>query len=209
MSSLETIVDHEVQRQLRDATRDAHAALHGVAAFASLLAGDMTPGAYRALMQRLHDFYATLDPRLERGCAELLHDRHGFSYAPRAPRLAADLSALGAATTLGGEQPRLPDLTARASLLGALYVVEGSLLGASVLARGAARVLAQGDAQATAGLGYWTWSRRVAATRWQQTLGLLQVGLATPRDLASAGDTARGLFAALHAWLHPASAPTC
>lgn len=96
MSSLETIVDHEVQRQLRDATRDAHTALHGVA---------------------------------------------------------ADLSALGAGTTLSGEKPRLPDLTARASLLGALDGVEGSLLGASVLAR--------------------------------------------------------GLFAALHAWLHPASAPTC
>ncbi len=42
-----------------------------------------------------------------------------------------------------------------------------------------------------------------------QTLGLVQVGLATPRDLASAGDATRGLFAALHAWLHPAPCATC
>lgn len=194
-----------VHRALRDGTRDAHRALHALAPFAALLAGRLTRDDYAALTARLHEFYRSFDARVDAAWALCLAPRP-CAYSPRAPLLAADPAALGHAARAAAATPALPAFDEAARLAGALYVVEGSLLGGATLDGGAQRVLGTQD---EAGRGYWAWCRREVGRRCPAMLALLDEVLDTPRALDAAQTTARATFAALHDWLAPTAHAQC
>jgi heme oxygenase len=60
----------------------------------------------------------------------------------------------------------MPPLDNASALAGALYVVEGSILGGSGLDRCARKVLQSDD---LAGRRYWQWCRDNASMRWKAT----------------------------------------
>lgn len=106
---------------LREATAKAHAALEArVGALTSR-------GAYEAYLQGLHAFRTPVEPLLAAAVADALP---GFAPDLIAPELAADLRDLGLAAIA---PEAAPDVSSPSRALGALYVLEGSALGARVL----------------------------------------------------------------------------
>lgn len=118
--------------RLRAETRDLH---ERVEHRLPLLDARLTLAGYRATLQALHGLHAPLERRL---AAVPGLERCGLDLARRwrAPRLAADLRALGAPpSALDAASPHVPHVGDVASALGALYVLEGSTLGGRVVAR--------------------------------------------------------------------------
>jgi heme oxygenase len=136
---------------------------------------------YLRMMRVFHDFYIWLDPLICRSMPLLGHHAHGFTYTPRAPMFARDISDLEprcprtstSTSTCARSGQQLPLDTAGA-LAGALYVVEGSILGGSGLDRCARSVLQSHD---SAGRSYWQWCRNNARHRWLATRQIDQRGL--------------------------------
>lgn len=116
-----------LRERLRAATASAHARLD-----ARMAEGFPDDGAYRAYLQGMHAFIASLLSAV-RGQAQ----RMEWALPPWEPALAADMAVLDVAP-LAAEPVDEPD---RHGALGALYVMEGAGLGARILVR---RALALG-----------------------------------------------------------------
>lgn len=179
---------------LRVGTRVRHEALHRQRDFAALAAGTLSAERYNALMRRLHDFYAAVDPEMSAACRRFLTESGGYDYRPRAPVIAGDLPP---GTSAGPTVPPLAVPTVEA-LGGALYVLEGALLGASML-EAAARSLPWGPRNT----GYWSWCRSEAPERWRRAtalIGALDRGAAEREAvIAAANDTFAAFAASLEA----------
>jgi heme oxygenase len=155
---------------LRRETRAEHAVLDQHPGFVALVDGRLDLDGYRALMQAMHGLYLRIDGSIAEACAAHGLDRHGFAYEPRTSILGRDLAGLGVAdaTPSDAAVPALP-LGTSWSLAGALYVIEGSVLGGSMLCMATTKIL---DGK-TVGSGYWQWCRREGAARWAMTCQLL------------------------------------
>jgi heme oxygenase len=159
--------------QLKHATRSVHEALHRAPLLAAFEHQQLDIAGYLRMMRVFHDFYIWLDPLICRSMPLLGHHAHGFTYTPRAPMFARDISDLEPRCPEHQHQPQpgarsgrqLPLDTAGA-LAGALYVVEGSILGGSGLDRCARSVL---QSHGSAGRSYWQWCRNNARHRWLAT----------------------------------------
>jgi heme oxygenase len=163
---------------LRRETRAEHDELDGHPAFAALIGGKLSFDGYRSLMLAFHGFYSDLDKPLEQACDQFGLDRLGFRYEPRTAILASDLAMLGAdAPTSSNGRPagRHLRLDSIEALGGALYVFEGSLLGASVLCASTDALM---ERTGSRGNAYWKWCREAAPKRWAMTCRLIE-GLAT------------------------------
>ena len=119
---------------LREATREAHAAIEQVPALARLLDPGLGRADYAATLGRLYRFHAALEPRL---VAALVGwpAAAALAAAGRPGALAADLAALGRPAPAPAPEAALPGLAEGMAALGCLYVMEGSSLGGRVIAR--------------------------------------------------------------------------
>lgn len=107
-----------LRKTLMQGTRDLHEQLdRGIGALQS-------EGEYRRFLIGSHAFRAALEPALMPAC--------GWQAVELAPTLRADLADLGLTAAPAPAAPRLDGVAAQA---GALYVVEGSALGARLLYR--------------------------------------------------------------------------
>lgn len=163
---------------LRRETRTEHEELDRHPAFAALIGGRLSFDGYRSLMLAFHGFYLDLDRPLQRACDRFGLDRLGFGYEPRAAILASDLAALGVKTRASSGRPpagRHLRLDSIEALGGALYVFEGSLLGASALCASTEELMERSGSRGNA---YWRWCREAASKRWAMTCRMIE-GLAT------------------------------
>lgn len=151
---------------LRTETRAVHERLHHLPDFAALAEARIARPAYGRLLLGLHGFYAALDPVLANACGRFAGATGGAEHLPRAPALECDLAALGL-DAAPADHARLPRPESAAALAGALYVVDGALIGGTVLARAAGRV----DWPAPA--SFWRWCEAEGPGLWRRTLGLL------------------------------------
>lgn len=198
---------------LREHTRTAHQRLHELPVFRALLAGTLPRRAYAGLLARLHGYYERVDAVLGHACARFGAHEAAYRYAARAPLFARDLESLGLPDTHRQAQPcvstLLPEVDSAARLAGALYVIEGSLLGGATLHRAARRLLAREDLADGSGRLYWAWCEDVGAARWLNTLALIDGWVDTPARLTDASTAARITFERLHGWLHPLAEGPC
>jgi heme oxygenase len=175
---------------LRAATHGVHEALHRQPDLAALAEGRITRERYARLLGGMHGFHAGLEPAVRAAEARFAPALGGFRYRPRRAVLAGDLAALGA---VPGEAAaaEAPALASPAALAGAVYVLDGSLLGATTLER-AARALPF----APAGTAYWAWCRRAGPDAWRAARGLIARLDAGPAARAEMETAARATFAA-------------
>ncbi len=119
-----------LERLKRD-TRDEHLATE---AALGLLGAEQTLGSYRRLIGRLHGFYRLVEPALHAADRWPAPDLDPAARR-RLPWLHADLLALGLDAAALPDCTSVPDLESRAQRFGCLYVLEGSSLGGTVIAR--------------------------------------------------------------------------
>jgi heme oxygenase (biliverdin-IX-beta and delta-forming) len=178
---------------LRQATAEAHAALHELPAFSGLARSVIGRADYARLIQRMESFYAALDPALA-AAGGRLRATPGAAHRARAPVLARDLADAGLSTERPG--PAAPAaFGCAASYAGALYVVDGALLGGAVLGRAAGRL----DWRAPS--GFWRWAETEGPGLWRRTLVLIERVDAGEASRGSAVAAAMATFAAFGQWM--------
>ena len=171
--------------RLRDETRDLH---ERVERRLPLLDPGVTLAAYRETLAALHALHAPLERRLARvpGLDRCLPD---LARRWRAPRLAADLRALGAGPSLVAvESPYVPAVDDVPTALGALYVLEGATLGGRLVARHVTSAL---PVTADDGCGYFASHGVHVGAAWHAFRRAV-VAYAAPRDEAAAAAIVAG-----------------
>lgn len=119
-----------IMTRLRVETRREHDSIEKSQLMARLFLHDYTLAEYRDLLARLYGFYRAIEPMIFTG--------NKFSDRTKTVLLVRDLEALG----LNGTEIRnlpvttsLPSLNSFSRRMGALYVLEGSTLGAQLISR--------------------------------------------------------------------------
>lgn len=120
----------QMRALLRARTRDAH---QSVEAHVPLLAPDIDEAGYSAYLRRALGFYAPVERALASLPGDFVRDVALLERA-RAPRLRADLEALGSPSD-PPECHQLPRISKVEHGYGVLYVLEGATLGAQIIAR--------------------------------------------------------------------------
>lgn len=179
---------------LRQATRQDHRALDHHPRLVRLVRPGLDLTGYTDSLLALASPQAALEARV---AADLAHLGHDYPLAPRLPALERDLAQLGAASRSSLGLAPVAEVTP-AALLGRLYVLEGSRLGARPIA---ARVRASlGEAAPLAYFG-----NAAGEQRWS---GFLAFAASVQHDSATAdraGTAAREAFALFQAALAPAT----
>ena len=165
-------VSKGLREEVREATRTEHEDLEG---HMNLMRPDLTLEVYAHLLRRYHDFHAVFERFLFERAA------HASAFAGfycrdrlKASWLASDLKALHA--TCAEPVAPLPQERLRTlfpseqRLLGALYVIEGSMLGGSVLAK---RFSSQLGLTADTGLMFFSGYGADTRAKWLTLLQLL------------------------------------
>ena len=123
--------------RLRAATATTHERMHAHAGFEAAAAGTIEVSDYRRLLVRLYGFHRPFED-VARSAVDVFGIDLDMSARARSPLLLADLQTIGfdpnAAATLPLWRPSVR-LVSKGSLLGALYVLEGSTLGGVQIAR--------------------------------------------------------------------------
>jgi heme oxygenase len=172
--------------RLRRGTSETHARIETVPALARLLAPDLGTADYVTVLRAMHAFLAGIEPAVARALAAR-PDAAALLDGSRPRALAEDLAWYGAAAPPPIDAPALSDTEAA---LGALYVIEGSGLGARVIARHLADTL--GVAPGAGASFYGGQSAEAARLRWRRLCAVLD----TP---AAPGDLVAGALAAFEA----------
>lgn len=179
---------------LRRETRTEHDELDRHPAFAELVGGKLSFEGYRSLMLAFHGIYLDFDRPLQQACVRFGLDRLGYGYEPRSSMLASDLAALGVSARASSNRPpaghdlRLDSIEA---LGGALYVIEGSLLGASILCASTDELM---ERTGSRGNAYWRWCREAAPKRWATTCRMIEGLAATDQAKGPMIDGAKMAF---------------
>jgi heme oxygenase len=174
-----------VLQHLRAATAGRHAALEAQLQ----LAGALTLPRYIRVLQGFHAFLAAWEPLVQARLPGAL--QAWFSRGRRGQHAADDLRALG------GELPAAAKLSLalrdESALLGSIYVIEGSALGAQVIAP---MLREQLGLQSHNGAAYFALPAAAAGGRWREFRALLAE---RATDAASASQAAADTFDALAA----------
>lgn len=162
-----------LRERLRTETRAEHQAIERAL---DLMRPDFSLDDYRALLLRHYGFHLPFERMLESLAREGLSIARFYQDERRkAAWLAEDLRALGVESMDDAACVPVERLQAmyrdRARLLGAVYVIEGSMLGGAVLAR---RFAASFDLSTGRGLRFFTGYGDLAGRKWNETLRLLQ-----------------------------------
>ncbi len=185
-------------KQLREATRDAHAVVErAMPAFDSGLA--LT--SYAQLVGAFYGFYVVLEPRLADAIAA-----HGADLAiaqrAKVPLLVRDLAALGRSPAQIAALPRcdqVPELKSPSHALGVLYVLEGQTLGGQVISR---HLDAQLGIGLTSGAAFFGGYGPATGEMWRRFGG--HVDGAADLDIQAAVEAAVATFDTLTRWLRVA-----
>jgi heme oxygenase len=120
-----------VRERLREATAQAHEALHRAAPFARIADGEMDLEGYGALLQFLHRYHGMMARACEAGAAALDAAQLGAGQRARVTALEQDMAFLGLAPGRG-----VDDAAGNAAFcIGCLYTAQGSTLGGKVIFR--------------------------------------------------------------------------
>ena len=124
----------ELRIRLRDATAPLHSQLNQQSLLAALLSKDFPLGHYQQLLGTYYSLYDQLEVDIKRYISQ---QPIAFDYQPRykAPLLLKDLTYWQLQPSALGCQVARPEITNLGQLLGILYVLEGSTLGASFIAK--------------------------------------------------------------------------
>ena len=188
-----------VRWQLRQATADIHNALHRHPGFVSLMDGSLTTNRYRALLARLYGFHSAFE-RLLRTTQPGVVGGIDLGCCAKAHLLRADLLTLGLRETEIDSLPLcagLPEIRSPETLVGCLYVVEGSALGGSVIARKLDYLL--GD-ESAAGRSFFVGRQNPDPMPWPEFCRLLEIS-AEKGYVAELIRGARLMFEAIEFWL--------
>lgn len=119
-----------IMTRLRFETRREHESIEKGQFMARLFSHDYTLAEYRDLLARLYGFYRAIEP--------MIFASNKFSDRQKTVLLVRDLEALGLNGTGIRNLPvttSLPSLNSFSRRMGALYVLEGSTLGAQLISR--------------------------------------------------------------------------
>jgi heme oxygenase len=177
-----------LRQSLRDATSAAHERLHHHPGFAAIQNGTIDLAQYRSLLARLYGFYEPFE-----AAVGIAGDRSAW--------LRADLAAV----TMGSYPfATIPHCTALARFatpalrLGALYVVEGSMLGGRQLARNLDLLL---GSLATEGRRFFLGRGSNTTAEWNVYLARLAAAESTPAARDEIVAAAVTTFSIFEEWL--------
>jgi heme oxygenase (biliverdin-IX-beta and delta-forming) len=186
--------------RLRAATATTHERMHAHAGFGAAAAGTIEPADYRRLLVRLYGFHRPFEDAA-RSAADLFRIDLDMSVRARSPLLLADLQTLGfdpsAAATVPLWRPSVR-LVSKGSLLGALYVLEGSTLGGVQIALALKDRV--GDDMGKAQLFFVGRGKRHGAM-WRELLEELESLREDDEEAMQAEDAAVTTFRAFEAWM--------
>lgn len=152
--------------------------------------------SYRALLARLYGFHATWEPRAE----AVMSDKAFFRERRKAGLLIRDLRALGMSEAAIAALPlcdALMPLDNEAQALGAMYVIEGSTLGGTIIARHIARNLGLSPGS---GCSFFRCYGDETGPMWKR-FGTRLEALSAPDDASTIVASANRTFALLQDWL--------
>jgi heme oxygenase len=161
-----TAINGLVRQALKSATASLHDRLHQAALFQDLLNGLLSIDRYQVLLASLHAIYQPLEERLVCALSQSANLGALGTYQRRTPLLArdlADLESVGPVAVIARTPPRIPDIDRDCQALGALYVIEGSSMGARLMARKLDSLLPQDHARARR---YFDVTALQSAQRW-------------------------------------------
>lgn len=186
--------------RLRDATADAHERMHTHEGFGAAAAGTIGVADYRRLLSRLYGFHRPFEDAV-RSVSDVFRIDLEIGAAARSSLLLDDLETLGVdrdkASRLPFWSPSLR-LASKGSMLGALYVLEGSNLGGVKMARALnGRV---GD-QAGGGRSFFLGRGQAQGRMWRELLRELEALSEVDGEAARAEDAAVATFAAFEEWM--------
>ncbi|HLO79287.1 MAG TPA: biliverdin-producing heme oxygenase [Magnetospirillum sp.] len=173
-------------QSLRQATQPMHQQLERVPVLARLFADDCRRDELALVLKGMAMVHGGLEPMLERSQAA-----RAIGYRPRLPLLRAALAALEHALPEGHCTCDV-SLHAPAREWGALYVVEGAILGGEVIRR---RLIDQFGESIAPALAFFTPYGSQAGAQWVRFRDGLARHAAPPDALAEAVDAAAQTFA--------------
>ena len=197
--SIETNGKPRLRALLRCATQADHDAIHGNPMLSRLARAALTRAEYRDLMLRYLGFFQSLDPLLRAASTAMIPSGVDFRYQSRSDIIRTELISLGASRSALQHVAVCRDhapIEDHASLIGALYVVEGSTLGGRLLSCQVDTILGGGP-----GGGYWQWCRTHGSDRWRGALRLIDWIDRSDNDAETAVRAARSTFRVLDNWL--------
>ncbi|RFU20295.1 biliverdin-producing heme oxygenase [Geodermatophilus marinus] len=184
--------------------RAATAAEHGqVESTLALMDPQLSRERLVAVLRRLHGFWAAAEAGLQGWAQREPADAAAVQWdrRRRAHLFAADLRALGAGP--GADAPELPAVEDTDQALGRMYVLEGSTLGGTVIARHLAGL--PGPGGGLAGAAFAPYGGETGAM-WHAYRRVARAHVAAGGDAGRVVGAARGTFAALAAWCAPVGA---
>ncbi|MGY1711325.1 biliverdin-producing heme oxygenase [Geodermatophilus sp. SYSU D00758] len=156
-----------------------------------------------AVLDRLHGFWTAAEAGLQRWAHREPADAAAVQWdrRRRAHLFAADLRALGAGP--GDDAPELPTVEDTGQALGRMYVLEGSTLGGSFIARHLAGLPGLGGG--AAGAAFSPYGGETGAM-WHAYRRVARAHVAAGGDPDRVVGAARDTFTALAAWCAPVDA---
>ncbi len=127
-----------MRSRMRAATASAHERMHAHPGLAAAAAGEIGSLEYRQLLARLFGFHEPFEVLARQAAASTVGVGIDLEGRARTPSLLADLESLGLDQDAIARLPRwIPPhpFASEGSLIGALYVLEGSMLGGIQIAR--------------------------------------------------------------------------
>ena len=186
--------------RLRAATAITHERMHAHAGFGAAAAGTIEAADYRRLLVRLYGFHRPFEDAA-RLAADVFRINLDMSGRARSPLLLADLQAIGfdpnAAATLPLWRPSVR-LVSKGSLLGALYVLEGSTLGGVQIARALKSRVGNGLEKA---LLFFVGRGERQGAMWRELLEELKSLRGDDENAMQAEDAAVATFKAFEEWM--------
>lgn len=180
---------------LRDTTAPAHTAIESNVRLSSLTSTSLSSHAYREILEKYYGFFRPIENELR--ASSVAHEAvPALEERFKASELVEDLLGLGLTAQEIEELPfcrAFPSLSTRASILGVMYVLEGSALGGMLIAKHLATL-----PWYRPGAFFHTEGAAVSA-RWKSFLAALE---GVPEsDWHEVADTALATFKALDAWM--------
>ncbi len=186
--------------RLRAATATTHERMHAHAGFEAAAAGTIEVSDYRRLLVRLYGFHRPFED-VARSAVDVFGIDLDMSGRARSPLLLADLQTIGlapnAAATLPLWRPSVR-LASKGSLLGALYVLEGSALGGVQIARALKDRVGDGLGKA---LLFFVGRGERRGAMWRELLEELESLRDDDEEAMQAEDAAVTTFKAFEDWM--------
>jgi heme oxygenase len=186
--------------RLRAATAATHERMHAHAGFEAAAAGTIEAADYRRLLVRLYGFHRPFED-VARSAMDIFRIDLDLSARARSALLLADLQTIGfdpnAAAILPLWRPSIR-LVSKGSLLGALYVLEGSTLGGVQIARALKNGVGNGLGKA---LLFFVGRGEFQGAMWRKLVEELESLREDDEEAMRAEDAAVTTFKAFEHWM--------